>query len=90
MPLGYCKQMGQDEEGTIRVLAAHRAVIDGIITFHQGRILSTAGDSVLAEFSSAVEAVRCAVEIQEALKKDPQRFAFRTSADAPSGRSQSR
>jgi hypothetical protein len=60
--------MGQDEEGTIRVLAAHRAVIDGIIVFHQGRIVSTAGDSVLAEFSSAVEAVRCAVEIQEALK----------------------
>jgi len=60
--------MAQDEEGTIRVLSAHRAVIDGIITYHQGRIVSTAGDSVLAEFSSAVEAVRCAVEIQEALK----------------------
>jgi len=66
--VGYSKQMGQDEEDTIRVLSAHRAVIDGIITFHQGRIVSTAGDSVLAEFSSAVEGVRCAVEIQEALK----------------------
>ncbi len=66
--VGYSKQMGQDEEGTIRVLSAHRAVIDGIIAFHQGRIVSTAGDSVLAEFSSAVEAVRCAVEIQDALK----------------------
>ncbi len=66
--VGYSKQMSQDEEGTIRVLSAHRAVIDGILTFHQGRIVSTAGDSVLAEFSSAVEAVRCAVEIQEALK----------------------
>jgi class 3 adenylate cyclase len=66
--VGYSKQMGQDEEGTIRVLAAHRAVIDGILTFHGGRIVSTAGDSVLAEFSSVVEAVRCAVEIQEALK----------------------
>ena len=43
--VGYSKQMGQDEEGTIRVLSAHRAVIDGIITFHQGRIISTAGDS---------------------------------------------
>jgi hypothetical protein len=40
---GYSRQMGDDEEGTIRVLAAHRAVIDGIITFHQGRIVSTAG-----------------------------------------------
>jgi class 3 adenylate cyclase len=66
--VGYSSQMGQDEEGTVRVLSAHRAVIDGIIAFHGGRIMSTAGDSVLAEFSSAVEAVRCAVEIQEALK----------------------
>jgi class 3 adenylate cyclase len=66
--VGYSQQMGRDEEGTIRVLAAHRAVIDGIIAFHGGRIMSTAGDSVLAEFSSVVEAVRCAVEIQEALK----------------------
>jgi len=66
--VGYSKQMGQDEEGTIHVLQAHRSVIDGIIAFHHGRIVSTAGDSVLAEFSSAVEAVRCAVEIQDALK----------------------
>ena len=66
--VGYSQQMGQDEEGTIRVLSAHRAVIDGLIAFHGGRIMSTAGDSVLAEFASAVEAVRCAVEIQEALK----------------------
>ena len=66
--VGYSEQMGRDEEGTIRVLSAHRAVIDGIIAFHQGRIVSTAGDSVIAEFSSAVDSVRCAVEIQEALK----------------------
>lgn len=66
--VGYSKHMGQDEEGTIQVLSAHRAVIDGIIAFHQGRIVGTAGDSVLAEFSSAVGAVRCAVEIQDALK----------------------
>ena len=60
--------MGRDEEGTVRVLSAHRAVIDGIIAFHEGRIVSTAGDSVLAEFASVVEAVRCAVEMQEAIK----------------------
>jgi len=66
--VGYSQLMGQDEEGTIRVLSAHRAVIDGIIAFHEGRIVSTAGDSVIAEFSSAVDSVRCAVEIQEALK----------------------
>ena len=52
--VGYSQLMGQDEEGTIRVLSAHRAVIDGIIAFHEGRIVSTAGDSVIAEFSSAV------------------------------------
>ncbi|MEE9250406.1 MAG: adenylate/guanylate cyclase domain-containing protein [Alphaproteobacteria bacterium] len=66
--VGYSRMMGKDEEDTLRVLTAHRAVIDGIIEFHEGRIVSTAGDSVLAEFTSSVEAVRCAVEIQEALK----------------------
>lgn len=65
---GYSAHMGEDEEATVRVLSAHRAVIDGIIAFHEGRIVSTAGDSVLAEFSSVVEAVRCAVEIQDAIK----------------------
>ena len=43
-------------------------VIDGIIAFHQGRIIGTAGDSVLAEFASAVEAVRSAIEIQDAIR----------------------
>ena len=66
--VGYSRHMAIDEEGTIRVLAAHRAVIDGIIAFHQGRIISTAGDSVLAEFASAVEAVRSAIEIQDAIR----------------------
>jgi class 3 adenylate cyclase len=66
--VGYSRMMSADEEGTLRLLAAHRALIDGIIAFHQGRIVGTAGDSVLAEFESAVESVRCAVEIQDALK----------------------
>jgi adenylate cyclase len=66
--VGYSRKMGDDEEGTLRVLSAHRAVIDGIIDFHDGRIVGTAGDSVLAEFASPVEAVRCAVEIQDALR----------------------
>ena len=66
--VGYSRLMEADEEGTLRVLAAHRAVIDGIIAFHDGRIIGTAGDNVLVEFDSAVEAVRCAVEIRDALK----------------------
>jgi len=66
--VGYSRLMSESEEETARILAAHRAVIDGIIQFHDGRIFDTAGDSVLAEFGSPVQAVRCAVEIQEALK----------------------
>jgi adenylate cyclase len=66
--VGYSRLMAEDEEGTVRVLAAHRSVIDGIIEYHDGRIVGTAGDSVLAEFASPVEALRCAVEIQAALE----------------------
>ena len=66
--VGYSRLMSADEEGTMKLLAAHRAVIDGIIAFHEGRIVNTAGDSVLAEFASPVQAVRCAVEIQDALR----------------------
>jgi class 3 adenylate cyclase len=64
----FSKRMGADEEGTARALAGHRATVDGIILLHGGRIFNTAGDSVLAEFSSPVEAVRGAVEIQDALR----------------------
>lgn len=66
--VSYSRLASEDEEGTLRVLEAHRAVIDGVIAFHDGRIIGTAGDSVIAEFPSAVEAVRCAVEIQSALR----------------------
>ncbi len=66
--VGYSRQMSENEERTLKALAAQRAIIDRIIVAHGGRIVSTAGDSVLAEFSSSVEAVRCAVEIQEGLE----------------------
>ena len=65
---GYSQLMGADEEGTLRLLAAHRAIVDSIIGLHDGRVVNTAGDSVLAEFTSPVEAIRAATEIQEALK----------------------
>ncbi|WP_170135066.1 adenylate/guanylate cyclase domain-containing protein [Acuticoccus kandeliae] len=61
---GYSRLMGQDEVGTLRRLTACRAVLDGLIDDHGGRIANTAGDSVLAEFASAVEAMQCAVEAQ--------------------------
>ena len=65
---GYSRLMEADEEGTLRLLAAHRAVVDSIIVLHDGRVVNTAGDSVLAEFASPVEAVRAASEIQDALR----------------------
>src|SRR5712692_394537 len=65
---GYSRLMGEDEEGTIRTLTACRVVTDSLIQQHRGRVVNTAGDSVLAEFASAVDAVQCAVAIQYALK----------------------
>src|SRR5512136_2928547 len=61
--------MGEDEEGTIRTLKVYMEVITGFIQQHRGRVVSTAGDSVLAEFASVVDAVRCAVGIQEEIKE---------------------
>jgi class 3 adenylate cyclase len=81
--VGYAARMGEDEERTLRTLAGHRRHIDNLIADHGGRLVSTAGDSVLAEFGSSVEAVRCAVEIQEALATrneslpEPERLQFR-------------
>jgi adenylate cyclase len=59
--------MGTDEVGTLKGLTERRAVLDRLIGEHRGRIANTAGDSVLAEFGSAVDAVQCAVEAQTAL-----------------------
>src|ERR1700751_3371268 len=64
---GYSRLMGADEVGTLQGLTERRAILDRIIGEHRGRIANTAGDSVLAEFGSAVDAVECAVEAQAAL-----------------------
>ena len=64
---GYSRLMGADEVSTLRDLTQRRAILDGLIASHRGRIANTAGDSVLAEFGSAVDAVQCAVEAQAAL-----------------------
>jgi len=64
----YSRLMGEDEEGTIRTLNAYKAVLTGFIQKHQGRVVGTAGDSILAEFASVVDAVRCAAGIQQELK----------------------
>ncbi len=64
---GYSRLMGQDEVATLRTLTACREIMDRLIVEHGGRIANTAGDSVLAEFPSAVDAVRSATQIQSAL-----------------------
>src|SRR6202171_1027946 len=62
--------MGEDEEATLRTLTSYRKLIDSQIEQHHGRFVNSAGDSVLAEFASVVEAVNCAVEIQTGLKAE--------------------
>jgi formylglycine-generating enzyme required for sulfatase activity/class 3 adenylate cyclase len=64
--VGYSRLTANDEDWTIRSLGDFRKIVDDIIARHDGRIFSTGGDSVLAEFASPVEAVRCAVDFQEA------------------------
>src|SRR3974390_392022 len=64
---GYSRLMGADEVGTLKGLTERRAILDGFIGDYGGRIVNTAGDSVLAEFGSAVDAVQCAVTAQAAL-----------------------
>jgi class 3 adenylate cyclase len=65
---GYSRLVAEDEEETLRRLASYRLVTDDFIAKSGGRIFNTAGDAVLAEFPSAVEAVRCAIDIQESLR----------------------
>ena len=67
---GYSRLMGEDEEGTLRTLSAYRKITDSLIERHHGRFVNSAGDSVLAEFASVVEAVTCAVAIQIALRAE--------------------
>src|ERR1043165_322959 len=69
--------MSTDEEGTLRTLALSQEVIANLVTEHQGRIFGMAGDSIMVEFASAVQAVRCAVAVQRALE--------RRNADLPAG-----
>src|ERR1700730_17316314 len=65
---GYSRLMGADEEGTLNRLRSIRAeLIDPKIREHHGRIVKTTGDGLLAEFSSVVDALRCATEIQNAM-----------------------
>jgi adenylate cyclase len=65
---GYSRLMGTDEEGTHERLKAHlRELVDPKIGEHRGRVVKNTGDGMLAEFSSVVDAVRCAAEVQRAM-----------------------
>jgi adenylate cyclase len=74
---GYSALMGRDEVGTLRTLTAYRVIIDRLIASHRGRIFNTAGDSLVADFASAVDVVQCAIEVQQAITKE--------NADRPAG-----
>ena len=85
---GYSRLMGADEEGTLNRLKAHRReLVDPKIRGHNGRIVKTTGDGMLVEFSSVVDAVRCAVEIQRAMVDrnagiaEDKRITFRIGAN---------
>src|SRR5215813_7879534 len=64
----YSRLMGEDEEATIRTLTAYRQIMATLIQQHRGRVVDSPGDNLLAEFASVVDAVRCAVKVQEELK----------------------
>jgi adenylate cyclase len=81
---GYSRLMGIDEEGTLAALkASRRELVDPKVAEHRGRIVKTTGDGALVEFPSAVDAVRCAADIQRAMAArnasipEDRRIAFR-------------
>jgi adenylate cyclase len=67
---GYSLLMSQNEEATVKTLKQHKATISGLVSKHRGRVVDSPGDNILAEFGSVVDAVKCAVKIQETLKRE--------------------
>jgi class 3 adenylate cyclase len=70
----YSRLMAEDEEQTLRIFREHSQTFRALVDVHHGRIFNTAGDAILAEFTSPVEAVRCATEIQAALRTRNDQF----------------
>ena len=64
---GYSRLMDQDEETTIRTLTTYRSAISDLVQQYRGRVVDTTGDNLMAEFTSAVDAVKCALEVQREL-----------------------
>ncbi len=65
---GYSRLMGEDEEWTLRTLNTYKEAIRSLIQQYRGRVVDAPGDNILAEFASVVDAVQCAVEIQQVLR----------------------
>ena len=65
---GYSRLMGEDEAATVRTITVYREVMTSLIQQHRGRVLDSPGDNLLAEFASVVDAVQCAVAVQEEFK----------------------
>jgi adenylate cyclase len=80
---GYSRLMGQNEEATIRILTAYRSAINDLVLQYRGRVVDAPGDNILAEFTSVVDSVNCAVEIQRKISErnkelpDGSRMQFR-------------
>ena len=64
----YSRLMGEDEEATVRTITAYREVLTTLIQQHNGKVLDSPGDNLLAEFVSVVDAVQCAVAVQKEIK----------------------
>ena len=65
---GYSRLMGEDEEATVKTITTYREVMTALINQHQGKVLDSPGDNLLAEFASVVDAVQCAVAVQKEFK----------------------
>src|SRR5260370_18054041 len=84
---GYSRLMGADEAGTLGTLRRYRTAISGLVERHDGRIVNTWGDAVIAEFASVVESLQCAVEIQQEISNPvsdpptPQQLHFLTGVN---------
>jgi formylglycine-generating enzyme required for sulfatase activity/class 3 adenylate cyclase len=85
--VGYSRLMDDNEEVTIQTLTTYREIISSLISQHRGRLVDATGDNLLAEFTSAVDAVNCAVEIQDQLAErnaelaDSRKMEFRIGAN---------
>ena len=65
---GYSRLMGDDEEATVQTITAYREVITTLIQQHNGKVIDSPGDNLMAEFVSVVDAVQCAVSVQKEIK----------------------